>query len=263
MTISVLSQYLYHVIEKLPQYRHNAFLRIIYLVEAFDYHKRNLDFAQRLEPSEFGWMRGVLQAPDDWETSLDIEGSGELSHYWSYLVSIIEFEAFLSAVVRFSDVTFFNLLNNQLINEEVEIGNLTKKEAGYIKNIGSYSEKKNKPKYKFLKENPYNIILEEAWKDWLEDLTSLRNLITHKVSFGGRTWPNAQIPSEGGLYSVLLLPNFSDIKSSNVDIENIFNISVDQNNFNEILERNSKAYSDTVHVKVHELVNKLLLVEAS
>lgn len=109
MTISVQSQYLFHVLEKLPQHKHDDFLRIIYLVELIDYHKRNLDKAQKLEQGSNGWMRGTLVAPNDWKTSLKLKDESEKCHYWTHLVSIIEFEAFLTGVVRFSDVAFINL----------------------------------------------------------------------------------------------------------------------------------------------------------
>lgn len=141
MTISVLSQYLFHVISKLPSHKHNDFLRIVYLIEAVDYHKRNLDFAQKLEPSEAGWMRGALQPPEDWKTSIDIKEPSQIAHYWSYLVSIIEFEAFLTTIVRLSDVAF-TLLNQEMMKAAIEAQVLTKREAKYVKNIRDYCDKK-------------------------------------------------------------------------------------------------------------------------
>ncbi len=114
MTISVQSQYLFHVIEKLSSDKQDDFLRIIYLIEAIDYHKRNLDAAQKLETSDKGWQRGALQPPEDWKTSLRDIRPEEKAHYWSFMVSIIEFEAFLAAIVRLSDVSY-SLLNKEII----------------------------------------------------------------------------------------------------------------------------------------------------
>lgn len=151
--------------------------------------------------------------PEDWKTSIDIKEPSQIAHYWSYLVSIIEFEAFLTTIVRLSDVAF-TLLNQEMMKAAIEAQVLTKREAKYVKNIRDYCDKKNKPKYSFLQKSTYNKILEQAWKDWLEDLTNLRNLIVHKIPFGGRTWSGGQIPIDGGLYSVLFLPEFSEIKNS-------------------------------------------------
>jgi hypothetical protein len=41
----------------------------------------------------------MLTPPTDWKTSLDIKNPKEISHYWSHMVSIIEFEAFLTGIV--------------------------------------------------------------------------------------------------------------------------------------------------------------------
>lgn len=151
-----------------------------------------------------------------------------------------------------------------MLTAALEKGVLLEKEVSYIKNIGAYNEKKNKGKYSFLKNNSYNSILEEAWKDWLEDLTCLRNIISHKIPLGGRTWAYGQIPIDGAMYNVLFLPKFSDIKKSNIDFVNILKIEFEESSgFSEMLKRNSKAYSDEIHKKVHKLMEELLMVKSS
>lgn len=259
MTISVLSKYLYHVIHEIQPCKRDDFLRIIYLVEAIDYHKRNLDSAQKLERSDSGYLRGRLTPPENWGTSLDIQNPEEIAHYWSYLVSIIEFEAFLTTIVRLSDFAFLRL-NKEMLEAAVQLEKLATKEAEHLKNVRDYCNKKNKSKYKFLQNNPYNGVLECAWKDWLKDLTNLRNVVLHNMPFGGRTWSSGQVSFKGEQFSVLFLPDFQELKRKNI-FDDIFNISIQEGqNFIYFSERNSKSYSDKIHIEVHSLVKKLLLV---
>ncbi|MCB1721120.1 MAG: hypothetical protein H6859_11035 [Rhodospirillales bacterium] len=259
MTISVKSQYLYHVIEKLSSEKHNDFLRIIFLIEAVDYHKRNLDAAQKLEVTSGGWQRGTLQPPEDWKTSLGNISSEEKAHYWSFMVSIIELEAFLSAIVRLSDVSY-SLLNKQMIDAALSLGRIKPNEAGWVGNIRGYCENKKKEKFKFLQNNPYNQILEDSWKDWLEYTTNLRNLVTHTVPLGGRTWSSCTVPCDGQVFSALIIPKEFEIKKKDLDIDKIFCLNGFPDEMQEVFtETNSKIYSDKIHKKAHELVEKLLI----
>ncbi len=88
----------------------------------------------------------------------------------------------------------------------------------------------------------------------------MRNLIAHTVPLGGRTWSSCNVPCNNELYSALIIPRESDIKKKGADIDKIFCVSGSQDEMVEVLgTRNSKVYSDKIHKKAHELVERLLV----
>lgn len=179
------------------------FDRLAYLYEIVEHKKYCLEKARKITPDKNGWYCGITPLPE--HKSIQI-GANEkdAQNAWSVFIFASELEAYLSEIIRFSNLSL-KLLNEEffhLLEQEQKINNKDRKQMDTIPKYKKFT-KENPEKQKILSINPYNKILDENWNEWIEYVSWIRNYLTHTIPLAGTIFDVIQIiNAEESQYSI-------------------------------------------------------------
>lgn len=229
--IGILSKHLPKTVFHLGSPPGDCILELIFLVESARYHLHNF---QKL-------IQGNGEAPTDFQSGTDIKGE-MLNHIWCQMVSITEFEAFLTTSKRCLDRGWWCLAGR--------FGEKTKSADTLYRATTRLSDFiKDKNICKLIESLDYYSILKDAWEEWGAELANLRHFIEHHAPLGGRISHPISHKIEDGVSNIdFYIPDHIPIAGKKVK----------KSELKYFYKRSAVEYANSVMLKLDSLVSKLL-----